>query len=64
MSERLEKEAHRIASVMYQQAGGPAGRAGRLADRRDAEAAARPGGDARGKKKDGGVIDAEFEETP
>ncbi|MBM4377389.1 MAG: molecular chaperone DnaK [Deltaproteobacteria bacterium] len=52
--ERLEKEAHRIASVMYEKAG----------------AGAAPGGDAGGgatsggaKAKDDGVIDAEFEEN-
>jgi molecular chaperone DnaK len=59
---RLEKEAHRLASVMYNAngpqggpgAGGPPGGDGA------------PGGDAGGKKggKDGGVIDAEFEESP
>jgi molecular chaperone DnaK len=51
--ERLEKEAHRIAGVMYEKAG----------------AGAAPGGDAGGAKagggkaKDDGVIDAEFEEN-
>jgi len=51
--ERLEKEAHRIASTMYEKAG----------------AGAAPGGDAGGgkagggKAKDDGVIDAEFEEN-
>jgi molecular chaperone DnaK len=63
VSERLEKEAHRIASVMYQQTpgGGAGGPGGPGADGGGADGAA-PGGD--GKKKDGGVIDAEFEETP
>jgi molecular chaperone DnaK len=61
VSERLEKEAHRIASVMYQGAGGPPGGPG---------GPGAPGGEAppgadpkAGGKKDGGVIDAEFEET-
>ena len=61
--ERLEKEAHRIASVMYQNApGGDAAAAGGAANGGPA-----PGGDGAGsgeKKKDGNVIDAEFEETP
>ncbi len=55
--EKLEKEAHRLASVMYQAAAPPdAGGNG----------AAEPGPDADAngaKKKDGNVIDAEFEET-
>jgi molecular chaperone DnaK len=63
VTERLEKEAHRIASVMYQGAGGPgAGPGGPGAP--GADGGAPPTGDAGGKKKDGGVIDAEFEETP
>ncbi len=54
----LEKEAHRLASVMYGAQGGPGGPGG-------PGAPGAPGGDAAGgdKKKDGGVIDAEFEET-
>ncbi|MCL2777009.1 MAG: molecular chaperone DnaK [Polyangiaceae bacterium] len=62
--EKLEKEAHRLASVMYQGAGaaggagGGAGGAGGPSD----------GGNANGasddkKGKDGNVIDAEFEDT-
>jgi molecular chaperone DnaK len=59
---RLEKEAHRVASVMYQNTpGGPGAGPG--------PAPGGPGGDvppppagANGKKKD--VIDAEFEESP
>jgi molecular chaperone DnaK len=62
VSERLEKEAHRIASVMYQQAGAPGGAPGGPGDAGPG-ADGTPGGDG-GKKKDGGVIDAEFEETP
>ena len=61
VSERLEKEAHRIASVMYQASGGTPG-AGPNGGPPEGGA---PGGEgADGKKKDGGVIDAEFEETP
>ncbi len=57
VSERLEKEAHRMASVMYGAQGGP-------------PSGGAPGGDAPSdeakpdeKKKDGQVIDAEFEEN-
>jgi molecular chaperone DnaK len=52
--EKLEKEAHRIASVMYEQAqsqGGGPGTPGGAADAPEPD------------KKDEGVIDAEFEET-
>jgi molecular chaperone DnaK len=64
--EKLEKEAHRLASVMYQNAapGGGDGdgpSAGGANGANGDGAAAGPAGD---KKKDGGVIDAEFEETP
>ena len=55
--ERLEKEAHRMAGVMYQNAGGPPG-APPGAGPTDGGGAA--GG---GEKKDKNVIDAEFEET-
>jgi molecular chaperone DnaK len=63
VSERLEKEAHRIASVMYQGAGGTpgAGPNGGPTDGGGSPGDGAAGGD--GKKKDGGVIDAEFEET-
>jgi molecular chaperone DnaK len=61
VSERLEKEAHRIASVMYQGAGGAGGGPGPVPGGEAPPSGAAPGGD--GKKKDGGVIDAEFEET-
>ncbi len=62
VSERLEKEAHRMASVMYQGAPGAGGPNG------GPPAEGGIGGDgappaAGDKKKDGGVIDAEFEET-
>ncbi len=59
--ERLEKEAHRIASVMYQGAGGgaPAGNGGPPPGAPGADGGAPPEG-GKGKKD---VIDAEFEET-
>ncbi len=55
---RLEKEAHRLASVMYG-ANGPPGAGGPPG----ADGGAPPGGEKKGGK-DGGVIDAEFEESP
>ena len=51
--ERLEKEAHRIASVMYEKAGAGG----------DAKGGDTKGGDAKSGGKDDGVIDAEFEES-
>ncbi len=63
--EKLEKEAHRIASVMYQGAAGPGGPGDGNGDANGGPETP-DGGDAApgGKgKKDGGVIDAEFEET-
>jgi molecular chaperone DnaK len=61
VSERLEKEAHRLAGVMYGAApGGPPGAGGPGGDANGGPSAA--GGDKKGGK-DGGVIDAEFEET-
>ena len=61
--EKLEKEAHRLASVMYG-ASAPGGANGPGAP---PGAGGGPGGDGEAggeeKKKDGGVIDAEFEET-
>jgi molecular chaperone DnaK len=60
--ERLEKEAHRLASVMYQNApggGGPAGGPGGGGG--PAGGGGAEGEGAKDKKKD--VIDAEFEET-
>jgi molecular chaperone DnaK len=65
-SEKLEKEAHRIASVMYQQAGGGAGGPGAPpGGPGGAPPAGGEGGpkDGNGAEKKGGVIDAEFEET-
>jgi molecular chaperone DnaK len=64
VTERLEKEAHRIAGVMYQSAGA-GGPGGPGAD--GGGVGGPPGGGEPGAgsgKKDGGVIDAEFEETP
>jgi len=60
--EKLEKEAHRLANVMYQSAGGApgAGGDGGGAPPGDGSGAADPKA-AAGKKK-GDVIDAEFEE--
>ncbi len=52
--EKLEKEMHRVASVMYEKSGPPGGGPG-------APDAAPPAGGDKGKGKDG-VIDAEFEE--
>jgi molecular chaperone DnaK len=61
VSARLEKEAHRLAGVMYGASGPPAGGAnGGPAQPPGADGAA--GGDKKGGKE-GGVIDAEFEET-
>ncbi|MCL2723264.1 MAG: molecular chaperone DnaK [Polyangiaceae bacterium] len=54
--EKLEKEAHRLASVMYQGAGGPAGPEG-------PPNGPSAGGAPEEKKGKDGVIDAEFEET-
>jgi molecular chaperone DnaK len=62
--ERLEKEAHKMASVMYGAQGGGPG-AGPGAPPGDGDGGNGGGSSAGGdKKKDGGVIDAEFEETP
>jgi len=61
-SEKLEKEAHRIASVMYQQSGPAGGPPGPGAE----PPGPGPGGDGADKpagEKKSGVIDAEFEET-
>jgi molecular chaperone DnaK len=64
--ERLEKEAHKMASVMYgAQAGGPGAGPGAPPGGGDGDGGNGGGSPAGGdKKKDGGVIDAEFEETP
>jgi molecular chaperone DnaK len=59
---RLEKEAHRLASVMYGASAPTGGPGGPGADGTNGGASSAPGdGDKKGK--DGGVIDAEFEET-
>jgi len=57
--EKLEKEAHRAASVMYGANGAPGGPGGPGAE---GGAPSADGGPPAGGKKDGGVIDAEFEE--
>jgi molecular chaperone DnaK len=57
---RLEKEAHRLAGMMYG-AAGPGGPNGEPPPP-GADGGAAPGGDKKGGKE-GGVIDAEFEET-
>jgi len=58
--ERLEKEAHRVASVMYQSAAGAGGP--NVPPDGPAATDGAPPPPAGGKKKD--VIDAEFEESP
>jgi molecular chaperone DnaK len=59
--ERLEKEAHRIAGTMYGAAGGPGGpNGGPMPGEGGGQAGG--GGEKKGGKE-GGVIDAEFEET-
>ncbi len=65
-TEKLEKEAHRIASVMYGNAGGgdAAAPGGPPPGGSDGSGDQGPGPDAgAGPGKKGGVIDAEFEET-
>jgi molecular chaperone DnaK len=62
VSERLEKEAHRIGTTMYQAAA--AGSEGAAGDHGEDANGAAPPPDGKPSKKDGGVIDAEFEETP
>jgi molecular chaperone DnaK len=56
--EKLEKESHRLASVLYQSGEAPPGAEAGTNGTGDA-----PPPDGEGKKKDGNVIDAEFEET-
>jgi molecular chaperone DnaK len=57
--EKLEKEAHRIAAVMYEKTGGTGG----PPEGGEGGGAEPPAGGGKSKGKDG-VIDAEFEETP
>jgi hypothetical protein len=63
---RLEKEAHRLASAMYgatpPSGGGDGGSAEGPRGSENGGPAPGGGGDKKGGK--GGVIDAEFEETP
>ena len=62
VTERLEKEAHRLASVMYGVSGSPGGPGGGPgADGTNGGPMPPNEGDKKGKE--GGVIDAEFEET-
>jgi molecular chaperone DnaK len=61
--DKLEKEAHRIASVLYQQAGAPQQGAAADATGAGPSAGASPGGDGGSNKKKSDVIDAEFEES-
>jgi molecular chaperone DnaK len=60
-TEKLEKEAHRLASVMYEQAAKAQGAAEGGGD--GGGAAAPPKGKGNGGDKNEGVIDAEFEES-
>ena len=62
-TDKLEKEAHRIAAVMYQSAGpgGPDAAPGGPPPPDGGDGTA--GGGEKGADKKGGVIDAEFEET-
>jgi molecular chaperone DnaK len=62
---RLEKEAHRLASVMYGASGPQGGPNGGPSDHPNGgPGPSDAGGGAPGGDKKGGVIDAEFEETP
>jgi molecular chaperone DnaK len=61
VSGRLEKEAHRLAGLMYGAAGGPNG--GPPSSDGGDGMGGDPNAGASKKGKDGGVIDAEFEET-
>ncbi|HTQ45784.1 MAG TPA: molecular chaperone DnaK [Polyangiaceae bacterium] len=65
VSARLEKEAHRLASVMYGATQGPgANGGGPVPPGGEGDGGAAPGGEKKGGGgKEGGVIDAEFEET-
>ncbi len=62
VSGRLEKEAHRLAGVMYGASGGPPGPGGGPNGGGGPPSGDGAGGEKKGGK-DGGVIDAEFEET-
>ncbi|MGH7272036.1 MAG: Hsp70 family protein, partial [Polyangiaceae bacterium] len=61
---RLEKEAHRLAGMMYSGAGGPGASPGDPTPPGTDGGGAGPGADGKGGGKESGVIDAEFEETP
>ena len=64
--EKLEKEAHRLASVMYQgagSAGGASGTSGGAGGGGPSDGGSANGASDDKKGKDGNVIDAEFEDT-
>ncbi len=61
ISAKLEKEAHALATKLYESAGGPGGPGGPMPGGPSAGGAGAAEGGGDGKKKD--VIDAEFEET-
>jgi molecular chaperone DnaK len=63
VSARLEKEAHRLASVMYGASGAPGGDGNGGPTPGNGDGSPPAGGAAGDKKGGGGVIDAEFEET-
>ncbi|MEI8254342.1 MAG: molecular chaperone DnaK [Deltaproteobacteria bacterium] len=66
-SEKLDKELQRIATAMYQAAGGgpsgPGGEGGEPGAGQGGAGGAQPGGESGKGNKGGDVIDAEFEET-
>jgi molecular chaperone DnaK len=62
-SDKLEKEVQRIATAMYQAAGGGPGGPGAPGGGAGPTAGGGEPGAGGGSKKDGDVIDAEFEET-
>jgi molecular chaperone DnaK len=63
VTSRLEKEAHRLASVMYGASGPGGGANGGPSDHTSGGPGGESGGAPAGGDKKGGVIDAEFEET-
>ncbi len=63
VSARLEKEAHRLAGVMYGASGPPGGGTNGEPPPPGADGGPPGGGDKKGGGKESGVIDAEFEET-
>ena len=63
VSGRLEKEAHRLAGVMYGASGGPGGAGPNGEPPPEGPPPGADGGAGKKGGKEGGVIDAEFEET-